>query len=60
MKQLKTICFGMIFLFGLTAMTINNDEEQEEIPCTTIHNICDFVNPEFEGFDECMQRNGCG
>lgn len=59
--QLKTILLGAVFLFGMTAMTIANEEVEGEIPCTTIYTLCDFGNPDdFDGFDKCMQRNGCG
>lgn len=61
MKQFKTIGFALIFLFGLTAMGNNDEEEEEgEISCTTIYTLCDFGNPgDHDGFVECMQRNGC-
>lgn len=61
----------MIFLVGLTAMS-SHDESKEEsaieaidqkAPCTTIFTICDAAWPgdsNYNGFDRCMVRNGCG
>lgn len=68
MKNFKTVALGMIFLFGLTAMSnitknegTTNETVVGEIPCSTVYTVCDNANPDDYGyFLLCVQRNGCG
>jgi len=68
MKIFKTTILGLIFLFGLTAMSDSNKVESEqqfktlntEIPCSTVFTVCDRAYPfTYYKFAACMAHNGC-
>ncbi|WP_417363021.1 hypothetical protein [Galbibacter sp.] len=69
MKILKTFILGTIFLFGLTAMSSNEENlkstsekivVKEQQACQLIFTECDGLYPDdHNGFDECMTRSGC-
>lgn len=68
MKTIKVFTFGMMCLFGLTAMALAPNaseeiasEEDAVVSCSRTYSDCDSLYPnDYDGFDDCMQRGGCG
>ena len=67
MKILKPLVLGMMFLFGLTVMADESNQETSKVttemkkaPCSTVYTICDYAQPDdHDAFVNCMVRNGC-
>ena len=68
MKTIKTITFGMMCLFGVTALAVepNDSSENSSVEeagvkeCSLQYRVCDALYPDdFGGFDDCMRRGGC-
>lgn len=63
------ITSSMICLFGFTGMAVEstdlskNTSEDEAVvySCARTYSDCDELYPnDYNGFDDCMQRGGCG
>lgn len=70
MKVLKALMLGMVFLFGLTAMSSDKESLEatsdkavfeKQTDCSDDFNRCNVAYPEsYKKFDSCMRQNGCG